>query len=143
MTPPTTPPALLLVGHGTRDEAGAAAFRSFVAELGRRNPGLPVGGGFIELSPPPLADAVADLVERQGVRRFAAVPMVLVSAGHAKGDIPAALAREHNDANTIAMGARLIGPDMAKACVTAFLETEFGGGRHGPRVDKLSNPPQD
>ncbi len=94
MTPPTTPPALLLVGHGTRDEAGAAAFRSFVAELGRRNPGLPVGGGFIELSPPPLADAVADLVERQGVRRFAAVPMVLVSAGHAKGDIPAALARE-------------------------------------------------
>jgi len=32
---------------------------------------------------------------------------------------------------------------MAKACVTAFLEAEFGGGRHGPRVDKLSNPPQD
>ena len=57
--------------------------------------------------------------------------------------LSAALAREHNDANTIAMGARLIGPDMAKACVTAFLETEFGGGRHGPRVDKLSNPPQD
>ncbi|AEW93420.1 MULTISPECIES: sirohydrochlorin chelatase [Streptomycetaceae] len=86
-------PALLLVGHGTRDEAGAEAFRSFVRELGERNPQLPVGGGFIELSPPPLADAVAELVER-GVRRFAAVPLVLVSAGHAKGDIPAALARE-------------------------------------------------
>ncbi|WP_127354387.1 sirohydrochlorin chelatase [Actinacidiphila soli] len=92
MTPPA-PPALLLVGHGTRDDAGADAFRAFVAQLGERNPGLPVGGGFIELSPPPLADAVAELVEG-GARRFAAVPLVLVSAGHAKGDIPAALARE-------------------------------------------------
>jgi len=87
------PPALLLVGHGTRDAAGAAAFRDFVAQLDAAEPGLPVGGGFIELSPPPLADTVAALVDA-GVRRFAAVPLVLVSAGHAKGDIPAALARE-------------------------------------------------
>ncbi|MGW7663003.1 sirohydrochlorin chelatase [Streptomyces sp. NPDC054756] len=91
MTP--SPPALLIAGHGTRDEAGAEAFRAFVRELGDRHPGLPVAGGFIELSPPPLGDAVAGLVER-GVRRFAAVPLMLVSAGHAKGDIPAALARE-------------------------------------------------
>ncbi|MCZ8323869.1 MAG: ribose 5-phosphate isomerase B [Sphingomonadaceae bacterium] len=55
--------------------------------------------------------------------------------------LSAALAREHNDANVIAMGARLTGPDMAKACLDAFLSTSFGGGRHGPRVDKLSNPP--
>lgn len=90
-TPP--PPALLIAGHGTRDDAGAEAFRDFVRELGRRRPELPVAGGFIELSPPPLGEAVAELVER-GVRRFAAVPLMLVSAGHAKGDIPAALARE-------------------------------------------------
>ncbi|MFF7240771.1 CbiX/SirB N-terminal domain-containing protein [Streptomyces collinus] len=89
----TTPPALLIAGHGTRDDAGAEAFRDFVRELGRRHPELPVAGGFIELSPPPLGDAVAELVGR-GVRRFAAVPLMLVSAGHAKGDIPAALARE-------------------------------------------------
>lgn len=88
----TPPPALLVAGHGTRDEAGAEAFRSFVRELGRRHPELPVGG-FIELSPPPLGEAVGELVG-QGVRRFAAVPLMLVSAGHAKGDIPAALARE-------------------------------------------------
>jgi ribose 5-phosphate isomerase B len=55
--------------------------------------------------------------------------------------LSAALAREHNDANCIAMGARLTGIDMAKACLDAFLSTPFGGGRHGPRVDKLSNPP--
>jgi ribose 5-phosphate isomerase B len=50
------------------------------------------------------------------------------------------LAREHNDANVIAMGARLIGIEMAKACLDAFLTTEFGGDRHQRRVDKLSNP---
>ena len=55
--------------------------------------------------------------------------------------LSAALAREHNDANVIALGARLVGIDMAKACVSAFLATEFGGGRHQRRVDKLSAPP--
>ena len=54
--------------------------------------------------------------------------------------LSAALSREHNDANCLALGARLTGVDMAKACVTAFLETEFAGGRHQRRVDKLSNP---
>ena len=51
----------------------------------------------------------------------------------------AKLARRHNDANIIAMGARLIGEDMAKACLHAFLETEFEGGRHAQRVAKLSH----
>ena len=52
--------------------------------------------------------------------------------------LSAALAREHNDANVIAMGGRLIGSDMAKACVAAFLGTDFAGGRHQRRVDQLS-----
>ena len=52
--------------------------------------------------------------------------------------LSAGLAREHNDANVLALGARLVGPDMAKACVQAFLGTEFAGGRHQRRVDQLS-----
>ena len=52
--------------------------------------------------------------------------------------LSAELARTHNDANVIALGARLIGSDMARACVVAFLETEFAGGRHQRRVDQLS-----
>jgi ribose 5-phosphate isomerase B len=52
--------------------------------------------------------------------------------------LSAGLAREHNDANVLALGARLVGPDMAKACVMAFLGTEFAGGRHQRRVDQLS-----
>jgi len=55
-------------------------------------------------------------------------------------NLSARLAREHNDANVIAMGARLIGPDTARDCLAAFLETEFAGGRHQRRVDKLSRP---
>jgi len=70
------------------------------------------------------------------VNRHPALRCALVSE-----PLSASLAREHNDANAIAMGARLTGVDMAKACLDAFLSTEFGGGRHGPRVDKLSNPP--
>lgn len=49
----------------------------------------------------------------------------------------AQLARLHNNANVIALGARLIGPDLATACVDAFLTTTFEGGRHAGRVDKL------
>jgi ribose 5-phosphate isomerase B len=52
--------------------------------------------------------------------------------------LSAELAREHNDANVLALGARLIGTDMAKACVLAFLDTGFAGGRHQRRVDQLS-----
>jgi ribose 5-phosphate isomerase B len=52
--------------------------------------------------------------------------------------LSAALAREHNDANVIAMGARLTGDGMAIACLQAFLDTPFAGGRHQHRVDKLS-----
>jgi ribose 5-phosphate isomerase B len=52
--------------------------------------------------------------------------------------LSAELAREHNDANVLALGGRLIGSDMAKACVLAFLDTQFAGGRHQRRVDQLS-----
>jgi ribose 5-phosphate isomerase B len=54
--------------------------------------------------------------------------------------LSATLSRSHNDANVIAMGARLIGPEMAKACLDAFLSTDFLGGRHTGRVEKLSHP---
>jgi len=57
--------------------------------------------------------------------------------------LSAQLSREHNDSNVLALGARLIGSDMAKACVMAFLETNFAGGRHQRRVDQLSQELQD
>jgi ribose 5-phosphate isomerase B len=54
--------------------------------------------------------------------------------------LSARLAREHNDANVIALGARLIGIEQARECVSVFLATPFAGGRHQRRVDKLANP---
>lgn len=54
--------------------------------------------------------------------------------------LSASLARQHNDANVLAMGGRLIGAEMAKACLDAFLDTPFLGDRHQRRVDQLSNP---
>lgn len=69
------------------------------------------------------------------VNRHPAARAALVSE-----PLSARLSREHNDANVIAMGARLIGIEMAKACIDAFLSTDFGGDRHQRRVDKLSTP---
>ena len=57
--------------------------------------------------------------------------------------VSARLTRLHNDANILAMGERVIGIEVAKACLEAFLSTEFEGGRHARRVEKLSHVPQD
>jgi ribose 5-phosphate isomerase B len=70
------------------------------------------------------------------VNRHPAARAALVSE-----PLSARLAREHNDANVIAMGARMVGIEMAKACIETFLATRFGGARHLRRVEKLSNPP--
>ena len=57
---------------------------------------------------------------------------------HVSEPLSAELARTHNDANVLAIGARLTGSDMARACVAAFLDSSFAGGRHQRRVDQLS-----
>ncbi|UQA96159.1 sirohydrochlorin chelatase [Streptomyces halobius] len=102
----TTPPALLIAGHGTRDEGGAEALRALVHTVGERHPDVPVTGGFFGLAPsgPPLAEAVAGLVER-GVTRVAAVPLLLAPTGAVRDALPEALerAREHH-------------PDLGWAC---------------------------
>ena len=69
------------------------------------------------------------------VNRHPACRCALVSEG-----LSARLAREHNDANVIAMGARIIGIETALDCLDQFLATPFAGGRHQRRIDKLSNP---
>lgn len=95
-----------------------------------------------------LADAIASGRATKGVtlcgsgigisisvNRHTACRCALVSDG-----LSARLAREHNDANVIAMGARLIGIETARDCLDQFFATPFGGGRHQRRVEKLSNP---
>jgi sirohydrochlorin cobaltochelatase len=86
-------PALMIVGHGSRDPRGAREFHALVALVRRRNPSLTVEGGFIELSRQPISECVDRLAE-SGARNVAAVPLMLLAAGHAKDDIPATLVRE-------------------------------------------------
>ena len=85
--------ALLVVGHGTKSRDGVAEFARLVERVQARLPQTDVQGGFLELAPPPIQDAVNRLVEA-GHRSIDVVPLVLVAAGHSKGDIPAALKRE-------------------------------------------------
>jgi ribose 5-phosphate isomerase B len=56
----------------------------------------------------------------------------------ATNPVVARLAREHNDANVIAFGARIIGTEVAKACLREFLTSQFQGGRHIARLEKVA-----
>ena len=95
-----------------------------------------------------MADALADGRAERGITVCGSGIGVAIAANRNPAcrcaqvaePLSASLARQHNDCNAIAIGARLIGPEMAKACVTAFLSSEFLGGRHQRRVDQLANP---
>jgi ribose 5-phosphate isomerase B len=95
-----------------------------------------------------LADALADGRAERGITVCGSGIGVAIAANRnpacrcaqVSEPLSAALGRKHNDANAIALGARIIGPEMAKACVEAFLSTAFEGGRHQRRVDQLANP---
>jgi ribose 5-phosphate isomerase B len=66
---------------------------------------------------------------RRGVRAVAANDLYTVG-----------LARAHNDANVLALGARVVSPALAEAILARFLDTDFDGGRHERRVAKLDGP---
>jgi sirohydrochlorin cobaltochelatase len=106
------PPPLLLAAHGTRDYAGVTAFQALAARVAARvaRDGIEVAGGFIELSEPALREGVSSLT-RTSSPRIVAVPLMLVAAGHSKGDIPAALAREQTRHPGVSFTyARTLGP---------------------------------
>jgi sirohydrochlorin cobaltochelatase len=106
-------PALLVIGHGTKDAAGVAEFGQLVERVRAAAPYADVEGGFLELSPPPIQDATARLVAA-GHTTIDVVPLVLVAAGHSKGDIPAALRREQGRHDGLGFRyARPLGPHPA------------------------------
>ena len=86
-------PALLVVGHGSRDERGAREFHELLDLMRARKTGAQIEGGFIELSRPPVSECVERLAEG-GAGTVSAVPLMLLAAGHSKNDIPATLTRE-------------------------------------------------
>jgi ribose 5-phosphate isomerase B len=99
---------------------------------------------------PDFADAMARAIEAGEARRgvlicgsglgitMAANRHRSLRAAPCHDALGARLARAHNDANVLGLGARLIGVDVAKDCLRVFLATEFEGGRHQRRVAKMS-----
>ncbi|HEY3894574.1 MAG TPA: CbiX/SirB N-terminal domain-containing protein [Pseudonocardiaceae bacterium] len=98
MSRPTMPadrpgrPAMLVVGHGSRDADGVAEFWALAGLIRAAAGELLTGFGFIELASPTVDEAIDDLVAR-GATEIVTVPLVLLAAGHLKNDGPAALAR--------------------------------------------------
>ncbi|MDF2095212.1 ribose 5-phosphate isomerase B [Aquibaculum arenosum] len=96
-----------------------------------------------------LAEAVADGRAKAGIVAcgtgigisIAANRNPAIRAAVCHDETSVRLARLHNDANVLALGARLIGEEVAKACLKVFLETEFEGGRHHRRIAKLGETP--
>ncbi len=93
---------LLLVGHGTRDPAGVAEFLETAAEVATLVASRPVEPCFLELAAPRIDEGVARLIER-GARRLTVVPLLLFAAGHARRDIPRAVAAALADYPEIAV----------------------------------------
>lgn len=98
---------------------------------------------------PDFADAVAEALHdgraSQGVLVCGTGIGISIAAnrhGHVRAALcqdttGARLARAHNDANVLVLGARLIGAEAARDCVRTFFSTSFEGGRHARRVAKL------
>jgi sirohydrochlorin cobaltochelatase len=85
-------PALLIAGHGTRDEAAARELLALVERVRALAPDLRATAGFIELSMPPVSSAAAELASA-GAGDIVVVPLMLLAAGHTKNDLPALIAR--------------------------------------------------
>ena len=86
------PPALLVVGHGSRDADGVEEFWALSRTIREVAGELPVDFGFIEMAEP-LADLAIDRLVERGLTDIVSVPLVLLAAGHLKNDGPATLAR--------------------------------------------------
>ena len=137
--PLSPPPAVLLIGHGTRIAAGVAEFRTLADQLQQAFPDRVCLAGFLELVAPDLTEALESL-RRQGHRRIIALPALLMAAGHVKNDIPALLndfQSEHSEI-AITFGADLgIHPNLLQIARERIESAEAGFGPDYQRRDTL------
>lgn len=62
-----------------------------------------------------------------------------IRAAQCSDTFSAKMTRQHNNANVLTLGGRVVGPELAKEIVREFLTNEFAGGRHAVRVEKMMN----
>jgi len=116
---------VLLIGHGSRDLAGQQAFSQTVEQVVQLRPQWPIEPGYLELVEPNISVGIARLLD-QGIERLVASPLLLFSAGHARRDIPDALASALAEAPEIAMSQAPVfacHPGIVELAVSRFLET--------------------
>lgn len=107
---------LLVVGHGTASVVGAAEARGVATLVAGMLPDVPVELGYLEVIEPTIADAVARLAAR-GCRELVAVPLLLFKAGHARRDVPEALAAA---AEAARVRVRMAEPFGSHPCIVAL-----------------------
>ncbi len=144
----SNPGAVVAIGgdHGGFDMK--AMLKTYLAELGF---GV-VDCGSYDKNPvdyPDIALAVAKMVSEGTAWRGIIIDGAGIGSCMAANKVPGVRAalcydyatavnsREHNDANVLTLGAGLIGNNLAKQIVKTWLSTDFGGGRHQPRIDKI------
>ncbi len=91
---------ILLVGHGTRQEAGLAEFFAVVEQVRQLATDFVVESCFLEIAEPDIASGMQRLLQR-GIKRIVVAPVLLFAAGHAKRDIPAAVQKALQDVSGI------------------------------------------
>lgn len=123
-------PGVVVVGHGTASAQGLDEARRLTLLVAGRLPGAAVELGFLELAAPSIAEAVGRLAAR-GCRDIVAAPLLLFRAGHARRDVPAALAAA---AAGHGLGVRQAEPLGAHPAIVALARRrldEAGAGRAG------------
>jgi sirohydrochlorin cobaltochelatase len=118
---------MLLVGHGSRSDAGRKELIELGALVAEAVPDIDVEVGFLELTDPPAGTAIDRLVGR-GCQRIGVVPLMLNSAGHSRSDVPAVVleGRRHHPQVTLAYG-RPLGVDHALLALAHARVTDRGG----------------
>jgi sirohydrochlorin cobaltochelatase len=124
--PPEFPPdvGIVIVGHGTANPTGAAETAAVAEQVARLIPGLPVELGYLEVIEPSIDVAVGRLAGR-GCREILALPLLLFAAGHAKRDVPAALAEAVSKRGLAVRQAAALGlhPEIVRLVRSRYLET--------------------
>jgi Uncharacterized conserved protein len=130
----TAHPAILVVGHGSRDVEGIDEFLHLASRLRAAFPERLCATGFLEFAKPTISEGLEALIQ-QGARKITAVPGMLMAAGHVKNDIPSELNtfQAQNAGVQITHGVELgVHAKMlraAKACIESC-EAGFGPGYH-------------
>jgi ribose 5-phosphate isomerase B len=148
-SPPDSPQKTVAIASDHGGFAMKEMLKAYLAELGCTVIDCGTSDGKTAVDYPDLALAVALLVKEGKVWRGIVVDGAGIGSCMAANKVPGVRAslcydyatavnsREHNDANVLTLGSGLIGDSLAKQIVKTWLVTEFGGGRHQKRIDKI------